>query len=244
MTKRKSNEFPVEGVYRAVPDLILSTKNEEQDAALRVIESKPVTIITGPAGTGKTHLAVAYALKSLKDGKFKQMVVARPAVEAGERLGFLPGSASDKVMPYLEPIFDILRRFMSNAEIERMAKEGTLSVKPLAFVRGQTFDECIVVADEMQNATPRQMHMMLTRLGRRGKMILTGDPFQTDLDYGRHGVDGLTDAIGRLQGLDPVGIVHLTVDAIVRHPVVKLIEGRYRDGDRRGAQDDLPTVRE
>ncbi len=207
-------------------------KTEGQRAYLGAIFEHDLTFCTGPAGTGKTYLAVAAAAHLLKRHKAKRIVLARPAVEAGERLGFLPGDLAAKVNPYLRPLFDALNDMMDFDQVKRFMMNDVIEVIPLAFMRGRTFNDAVVILDEAQNTTVGQMLMFLTRLGNDSKMIVTGDPNQTDLEPGVE--SGLGDALSRLRGIK--GIAHVPLDRadIVRHRLVQNIVNAYeRTGDAR-----------
>jgi phosphate starvation-inducible PhoH-like protein len=179
----------------------------------------------GPAGTGKTYLAVALAANLLKHGKVKRMVLARPAVEAGERLGFLPGDLQAKVNPYLRPLFDALHDMMGFEQVQRFMVNDVIEVIPLAFMRGRTLNESVIILDEAQNTTPGQMLMFLTRLGHDSKMIVTGDPSQVDLPDDQP--SGLVDAMNRLRGIKGIALVELERADIVRHRLVQNIVNAY-----------------
>jgi phosphate starvation-inducible PhoH-like protein len=183
----------------------------------------------GPAGTGKTFLAVAVGAAELKAGKRERLIVARPAVEAGEKLGFLPGDMEEKVDPYMLPIWDALNECLGAQEVERRKERKEIEVAPLAFMRGRTLKNAFVIIDEAQNATIPQMKMVLTRLGRGSRMIVTGDPSQTDLPGGQK--SGLNDAVDTLGRIDGIRFVRLTSKDVVRHPLVAEIVKAYdRDG--------------
>ncbi len=203
----------------------IRAKTDGQQRYLRAILDHDLTFCTGPAGTGKTYLAVAAAAAMLKRHTVKRIVLARPAVEAGERLGFLPGDMAAKVNPYLRPLLDALNDMMSLDQVKRFMVGDVIEVIPLAFMRGRTFNDSVVILDEAQNTTVSQMLMFLTRLGNDSKMIVTGDPRQTDLE---DNVDsGLGDALGRLEHVPGIAHVHLDKTDIVRHPLVQNIVEAY-----------------
>jgi len=187
----------------------------------------------GPAGTGKTYLAMACAIESLMSGLVKRIVLSRPAVEAGERLGFLPGDLNAKVDPYLRPLYDALFEMLGPEETARMMERGTIEIAPLAYMRGRTLNDAFVVLDEAQNTTPEQMKMFLTRLGFNSKMIVTGDVTQVDLAEGRG--SGLKIVADVLPGIDGIAFEELTAEDVVRHRIVAAIVEAYRrfeeDGD-------------
>lgn len=184
-----------------------------------------ITFCTGPAGTGKTYLAVAVAVSMLKKKQIRKIVLARPAVEAGERLGFLPGDLQAKVNPYLRPLFDSLEDMMDFSQVRRFLEMDIIEVIPLAFMRGRTLNEAAIICDEAQNTSQTQMLMFLTRMGRGSRMIVTGDVTQVDLERGQ--VSGLVDAIRRLRGVKGIGFVELDKSDIVRHRLVQNIVQAY-----------------
>jgi len=179
----------------------------------------------GPAGTGKTYLAVAHAAQLLERGAVDRIVLSRPAVEAGERLGFLPGDMKDKVDPYLRPLYDALYDMMPGDKVERAITAGVIEIAPLAFMRGRTLANAAVILDEAQNTTTMQMKMFLTRLGENGRMIVTGDPSQVDLPRGVK--SGLVEALQILKGVEGVSVVRFKDVDVVRHPMVARIVRAY-----------------
>jgi phosphate starvation-inducible protein PhoH and related proteins len=200
-------------------------KTEGQKRYIDAIIAHDLTFCTGPAGTGKTYLAVAVAASLLKRGTAKRLVLARPAVEAGERLGFLPGDLQAKVNPYLRPLFDALHDMMDFEQVKRFMVNDVIEVIPLAFMRGRTLNDSVVILDEAQNTTPAQMLMFLTRLGHESKMIVTGDSTQVDLPEGI--ASGLVDAMRKLRGIKGIAQVELHQDDIVRHRLVQSIVSAY-----------------
>lgn len=200
-------------------------KTDGQRRYLEAILSHDLTFCEGPAGTGKTYLAVAAAANMLKHGQVRRIVLARPAVEAGERLGFLPGDLQAKVNPYLRPLFDALHDMMDFEQVKRFMLNDVIEVIPLAFMRGRTLNESVVILDEAQNTTPSQMLMFLTRLGHDSKMIITGDPSQIDLPDDTR--SGLEDALEKLRGIKGIAVVTLERGDIVRHRLVQNIVNAY-----------------
>jgi len=200
-------------------------KTPGQHQYVDAILQHDLTFCVGPAGTGKTYLAVAAAASQLKHGRVKRIVLARPAVEAGERLGFLPGDLQAKVNPYLRPLFDALHDMMDFEQVKRFMLNDVIEVIPLAFMRGRTLNECIVILDEAQNTTAAQMLMFLTRLGHDSKMIVTGDVTQVDLPAGTR--SGLVDAMEKLRGIRGIAMVMLERSDIVRHRLVQNIVNAY-----------------
>jgi phosphate starvation-inducible PhoH-like protein len=206
-------------------------RNHAQDLYLRALKRYELVFAEGPAGTGKTWLAVGHAVSLLEKGVVERLILSRPAVEAGERLGFLPGDMRDKVDPYLRPIYDGLYDFMDARMVERGLQTGMIEVAPLAFMRGRTLTKSCILLDEAQNATTMQMKMFLTRLGEGSRMIVTGDPSQTDLPAGQK--SGLSEAIALLSSLDEVGHVRFSHGDVVRHDLVRAIVAAYENAQRR-----------
>jgi len=204
-------------------------KTAGQMRYVQAMNGHDLTFCTGPAGTGKTYLAVAAAASLLKHGQVKRIILARPAVEAGERLGFLPGDLQAKVNPYLRPLFDALHDMMEFEQVKRFMVNDVIEVIPLAFMRGRTLNDSVIILDEAQNTTPSQMLMFLTRLGHDSKMIVTGDPSQVDLP--EDAPSGLADAMVRLRGIKGVALVELEREDIVRHRLVQSIVNAYEKRD-------------
>ncbi|HEY1428353.1 MAG TPA: PhoH family protein [Candidatus Tumulicola sp.] len=190
------------------------------------IQNNTLTIGVGPAGTGKTFLAVAMAVRALKNREVSRLILSRPAVEAGEKLGFLPGDFREKLDPYMRPLFDALGDLLEEGIVNRYLERGTLEIAPLAYMRGRTLSDAFVILDEAQNATSEQIKMFLTRLGAGSTMIVTGDATQVDLPHGDR--SGLRDAANRLSGVEGVGIVELNESDVVRHPLVTKIIRAYQ----------------
>ncbi len=205
-------------------------RNAAQDQYIRALKRFELVFAEGPAGTGKTWMAVGHAVSLLEQGIVEKLILSRPAVEAGERLGFLPGDMREKVDPYLRPIFDALQDFMDGRHVERGLQTGMIEVAPLAFMRGRTLTNACVLLDEAQNATSMQMKMFLTRLGEGSRMIVNGDPTQTDLPPGQK--SGLREAIRLTQGLEGIGHVVFAEGDVVRHDLVRRIVAAYEDSAR------------
>jgi phosphate starvation-inducible protein PhoH and related proteins len=203
----------------------IKPKTEGQRQYIDAILKNDLTFCVGPAGTGKTYLAVAAAASMLKHAQAKRIVLARPAVEAGERLGFLPGDLQAKVNPYLRPLFDALHDMMDFEQVKRFMVNDVIEVIPLAFMRGRTLNDSVIILDEAQNTTPSQMLMFLTRLGHDSKMIVTGDTSQVDLPEDQR--SGLVDAVDKLKGIRGIGVVELQRGDIVRHRLVQNIVNAY-----------------
>lgn len=192
-------------------------QSENQRALMHAIEHHNLTVALGPAGTGKTYLAVTAAVEALEGGRIDRIVLSRPAVEAGETLGFLPGDMHEKLAPYLRPLYDALNERIGGKRVRQYIADGTIEIAPIAYMRGRTLNNAFVVIDEAQNCTYGQIKMLLTRLGWHSTMVLTGDPDQSDL---LDGLSGLADIANRLDKLDNVAVVRLTEADIVRHPLV------------------------
>jgi phosphate starvation-inducible PhoH-like protein len=218
-------------------DLVIATRRRQisprsamQATYLRAMRENEMVFGIGPAGTGKTYLAVAAAVAALTAGEVDRIVLSRPAVEAGERLGFLPGDMREKVDPYLRPLYDALHDMLPADQVEKRLESGEIEVAPLAFMRGRTLAHSFVILDEAQNTTTMQMKMCLTRLGEGSRMIVTGDLSQVDLPPGTK--SGLRDALETLQGVEGVGVVTFTDVDVMRHPVVARIVRAYEQADK------------
>jgi phosphate starvation-inducible PhoH-like protein len=200
-----------------------------QERYLEAIQKHDVVFAIGPAGTGKTYLAVASAIEALSRNLVNRIVLVRPAVEAGERLGFLPGDLNEKVNPYLRPLYDALHDMLNPHQVARFSERGVIEIAPLAFMRGRTLNSAFVILDEAQNTTPKQMKMFLTRLGRNARAVITGDVTQVDLPDGD--VSGLAHAAEVLHAVDGVAFIHLKKVDIVRHPLVQRIVDAYDESE-------------
>ncbi|MBQ7452255.1 MAG: PhoH family protein, partial [Prevotella sp.] len=195
---------------------------------------KDMTFAIGPAGTGKTYLSIALAVRSLKEKNIRNIILSRPAVEAGEKLGFLPGDMKDKIDPYLQPLNDALEDMIPTVKLQDMIDKNVIQIAPLAFMRGRTLSDAIVILDEAQNTTSAQIRMFLTRMGWNTKMIITGDLTQVDLPRGQK--SGLRDAVETLKDIDDIGIIHMTDNDIVRHKLVTKIVNAFEKKDRKDEQ--------
>ena len=210
----------------------VTAKTVGQKKYLDTIRSHDVTFGVGPAGTGKTYLAVAMALAALREGKTSRIILTRPAVEAGEALGFLPGDLYEKIMPYLRPLHDALHDMLPAEDIQKHTERGVIEIAPLAYMRGRTLNHAFIILDEAQNATMEQMFMFLTRLGFGSKAVITGD--ETQIDLPSHKQSGLLEAHRALKNTDGIGIVEFGKRDIVRHPLVQSIIAAYEDHRGKG----------
>jgi phosphate starvation-inducible PhoH-like protein len=204
---------------------VVSPRSPNQARYLRALESHDLVFALGPAGTGKTYLAVAMAVTLLKQRKVDRLILSRPAVEAGERLGFLPGDLKDKVDPYLRPLYDALQDMLPDGKLQQRIESGQIEIAPLAYMRGRTLTNACAILDEAQNTTPTQMKMFLTRLGENSRMVVTGDPTQSDLSSGAP--SGLADAAAKLEGVPNIAFVRFDKSDVVRHPLVSQIIHAY-----------------
>ena len=225
------------GTVLATRKRAIAPRNKAQDAYIRALKECELVFAIGPAGTGKTYLAVACAVQSLLAGEVERIVLSRPAVEAGERLGFLPGDIREKVDPYLRPLFDALYDMLPGDQVIKRMTSGEIEIAPLAFMRGRTLAHSFVILDEAQNTTPVQMKMFLTRLGEGSRMAVTGDLTQVDLPAGAR--SGLLDAVETLEDTPGIRLVRFAPEDTVRHPLVNRIVNAYERADRtrRGAID-------
>lgn len=205
----------------------ITPKSKGQAEYIRAIKENDVVFCAGPAGSGKTYLAVAMAINALRTEKVRRIVLVRPAVEAGERLGFLPGDMLAKVNPFLRPLLDALNDMLSFEQVQRYMDNDVIEIVPLAFMRGRTLNDTFMILDEAQNTTVTQMKMFLTRMGTGSQIVVTGDATQVDLE--KHVKSGLSDAMGRLGAVDGVAITRLSGDDIVRHSLVRKIVSAYED---------------
>ncbi len=209
---------------------VITPRSPGQKAYMKAIGTHEMIFGIGPAGTGKTYLAVACAAAALSQGTVERIILSRPAVEAGERLGFLPGDMKEKVDPYLRPLYDALYDVLPSSTVTRGMNDGTIEIAPLAFMRGRTLSSAFIILDEAQNTTPQQMKMFLTRLGEGSRMVVTGDPTQVDLPDGAQ--SGLKEAMGLLDGVEGIAQVEFTGIDIVRHPLVARIVSAYEKAHR------------
>jgi phosphate starvation-inducible protein PhoH and related proteins len=231
-----SSEPTLDGIIRhdvaEPPTVMIRTRKKTivprsatQIRYMEALNKHDIIFALGPAGTGKTYLAVAQAVAQLITGSVDRLILSRPAVEAGERLGFLPGDMKEKVDPYLRPIYDALYDCLPAEQVERRIASGEIEIAPVAFMRGRTLAESFIILDEAQNTTPAQMKMFLTRFGQNSRMVVCGDPNQSDLPQGH--LSGLNDAVSKLEGVEGIEMVRFGVGDVVRHPVVGRIVQAY-----------------
>ena len=207
--------------------ILAKTKN--QKVLVDMLKENQLVFAVGPAGTGKTYTGVAIAVKALKEKEIKKIILTRPAVEAGENLGYLPGDLKEKLDPYMQPLYDALRDMIPTVKLNKLLNDKVIEIAPLAFMRGRTLDNAFVILDEAQNTTPAQMKMFLTRIGMNAKFMVTGDPGQVDLPINI--ISGLKDALMILKDKKNIGIVHLNDKDVMRHPIVKKIIDSYNKTD-------------
>ena len=221
---KNSNESDI--LVHGVGGKRIKAQSPNQQKMVDLMKKNDMLFAVGPAGTGKTYTAVALAVRALKNKEVKRIILTRPAVEAGENLGFLPGDFKEKLDPYMQPLYDALRDMIPHEKLDGYLEKGVLQIAPLAFMRGRTLDNAYVILDEAQNATHNQMKMFLTRMGKRAKFIITGDPGQIDLP--RKQVSGLKEALLALKDVEGIGMVYLDDKDVVRHRIVKRIIKAYK----------------
>ena len=208
----------------------IKSRSENQQRLIDAYEQNDMVFAVGPAGTGKTYLSIALAVKALKEKTAKKIILSRPAVEAGEKLGFLPGDMKDKIDPYLQPLYDALEDMLPQVKLQDLMEKHVIQIAPLAFMRGRTLSDAVVILDEAQNTTPQQLRMFLTRMGWNTKMIITGDMTQIDLPNPQK--SGLVEALRILDGIEGIGVVELTKKDIVRHKLVTRIVQAYEADEK------------
>lgn len=242
MSVEPTLEGIITGAPGGAPPIMIRTRKKTivprsptQIDYMKALVGHDVIFALGPAGTGKTYLAVAQAVAQLMSGSVQRLILSRPAVEAGERLGFLPGDMKEKVDPYLRPLYDALYDCMPPEQVERRMASGEIEIAPIAFMRGRTLADAFVILDEAQNTTPAQMKMFLTRFGQNSRMVICGDPKQVDLPGGV-GASGLNDAVHRLEGIEGIATVRFSTADVVRHPIVgRIVEAYEGANDGRDA---------
>lgn len=225
LTEAKDAQAARGGISLTTERRAILPRTANQAVYVRAMERSDLVFGVGPAGTGKTYLAVAAAVAAMKARRVERLVLSRPAVEAGERLGFLPGDLKDKIDPYLRPLYDALHDMLPEGKLQQRIETGQIEIAPLAFMRGRTLSNAFVILDEAQNTSVMQMKMLLTRLGENSRMVITGDPSQVDLPA--HIPSGLTDAILRLRNVSEIGMVQFDRSDVVRHPLVAKIIDAY-----------------
>ena len=223
--------FDQDIIVKGINGKIIKAKTTNLKKLVKESEKKDMVFAIGPAGTGKTYTSVALAVKALKEKNVKRIILTRPAVEAGESLGFLPGDLKEKLDPYLQPLYDALRDMIPHERLENFIEKRVIEVAPLAFMRGRTLDDAFVILDEAQNTTHSQMKMFLTRMGMNAKFIITGDPSQIDLPKNQQ--SGLQEAMKILQNVEEIGFIHLNESDVVRHPIVKKIILAYNQSEKK-----------
>jgi len=231
LSKSKKNPSPLPQATepQPCPQFRLSPRNETQKTYIETIRNKELTFGLGPAGTGKTFLAVAAAVEAFTDKRVERIILVRPAVEAGEKLGFLPGTLQEKVDPYLRPLYDALYEMLPSDRVKKLLEDQTIEAAPLAFMRGRTLKNAFIILDEAQNTTPDQMKMFLTRIGEGSRTVVTGDLSQHDLP--KNIKSGLADAVRLLSKIPEIGICEFTEAEVVRHRLVRKIVAAY-DADQ------------
>ena len=228
--KRLNDDVPDDVVCYSVSGRPIKARSVNQQHLIDAYHDNDMVFAVGPAGTGKTYLSIALAVKALKEKTAKKIILSRPAVEAGEKLGFLPGDMKDKIDPYLQPLYDALEDMLPQVKLQDMMEKHVIQIAPLAFMRGRTLSDAVVILDEAQNTTPAQIRMFLTRMGWNTKMIITGDTSQIDLPHSQK--SGLIEALHILGNVEGIGVVNLNQKDIVRHKLVTRIVNAYEAFDK------------
>ncbi len=228
--KRTKDDVPNDVVVYSMSGRPIKARTQNQQRLIEAYERNDMVFAVGPAGTGKTYLSIALAVRALKDKTAKKIILSRPAVEAGEKLGFLPGDMKDKIDPYLQPLYDALEDMLPQVKLQDMMEKHVIQIAPLAFMRGRTLSDAVVILDEAQNTTPAQIRMFLTRMGWNTKMIITGDMTQIDLPHSQK--SGLIEALHILNNVEGIGVVNLDRSDIVRHKLVTRIVNAYETFDK------------
>ena len=230
-----TKDVPDDVVVYTMSGRPIKARSENQQRLIEAYKENDMVFAVGPAGTGKTYLSIALAVKALKEKTAKKIILSRPAVEAGEKLGFLPGDMKDKIDPYLQPLYDALEDMLPQVKLQDMMEKHIIQIAPLAFMRGRTLSDAVVILDEAQNTTPAQIRMFLTRMGWNTKMIITGD--MTQIDLPRTQKSGLIEALHILNNVEGIGVVNLDRRDIVRHKLVTRIVNAYEQHDKEVAGD-------
>ncbi|SDH39692.1 phosphate starvation-inducible protein PhoH [Prevotella communis] len=228
--KRTRDDVPEGVIVYSIAGRPIKARSENQQRLVDAYQNNDMVFAVGPAGTGKTYLSIALAVKALKEKTAKKIILSRPAVEAGEKLGFLPGDMKDKIDPYLQPLYDALEDMIPQVKLQDMMEKHVIQIAPLAFMRGRTLSDAVVILDEAQNTTPAQIRMFLTRMGWNTKMIITGDMTQIDLPHSQK--SGLIEALHILNNVEGIGVVNLNGKDIVRHKLVTRIVNAYENFDK------------
>ena len=228
--KRMKDEVPEDVIVFSMSGRPIKPRSVNQQKLIEAYQQNDMVFAVGPAGTGKTYLSIALAVKALKEKTAKKIILSRPAVEAGEKLGFLPGDMKDKIDPYLQPLYDALEDMIPQVKLQDMMEKHVIQIAPLAFMRGRTLNDAVVILDEAQNTTPAQIRMFLTRMGWNTKMIITGDMTQIDLPHSQK--SGLIEALHILNNVEGIGVVNLDSRDIVRHKLVTRIVNAYENFDK------------
>ena len=228
--KRTKDEVPEDVIVFSMSGRPIKPRSVNQQRLIEAYQQNDMVFAVGPAGTGKTYLSIALAVKALKEKTAKKIILSRPAVEAGEKLGFLPGDMKDKIDPYLQPLYDALEDMLPQVKLQDMMEKHVIQIAPLAFMRGRTLNDAVVILDEAQNTTPAQIRMFLTRMGWNTKMIITGDMTQIDLPHSQK--SGLIEALHILNNVEGIGVVNLDSRDIVRHKLVTKIVNAYEQYDK------------
>ena len=228
--RRSSDRLPDDVVVYSMSGRPIKARTANQQKLIDAYKQNDMVFAVGPAGTGKTYLSIALAVKALKEKQAKKIILSRPAVEAGEKLGFLPGDMRDKIDPYLQPLYDALEDMLPQVKLQDMMEKNIIQIAPLAFMRGRTLNDAVVILDEAQNTTPAQIRMFLTRMGWNTKMVITGDMTQIDLPHSQK--SGLIEALHILNNVEGIGVVNLDRSDIVRHKLVTRIVNAYERYDR------------
>lgn len=229
-TKTRSSALMGKQALIITPQKKIAPRSLQQHVYVNALQASPLVFGVGPAGTGKTYLATALAISMLTAKQVKKIILTRPVVEAGESLGFLPGTLEEKVDPYLRPFFDAMNEMLGQEKVKQLQEQGVIEIAPLAYMRGRTLTNAFIMLDEAQNTTTAQMKMFLTRLGEGSRMVISGDPTQIDLKRGQK--SGLKDALETLEGVEGIEVTHFSEEDVIRHSLVTRIVQAYNERDR------------